>query len=61
MKKNVLLFALFISYTKLPAQMVGTGKKSYYYQQYYTAERSFHDLLQKEPSNAEAWLCENFF
>lgn len=56
MKKVLTVSAALLLFTVAKAQNIDEAKKQMYYQRYGSATTTLHNILQKEPSNANAWF-----
>lgn len=56
MNRFLTLVFLFVSIPALYAQSNDTGKNFFYYQKYASAEQFFHQYLNQNPNDDEAWL-----
>ena len=55
MKKLILIFSFLAGATALKAQSVEQGKQQLYHERYQTAETTFRQVLNQNPSDAAAW------
>lgn len=55
MKKVLTISSALLLFAFTEAQNIDEAKKQMYYQRYGTASNTLHNVLQKEPSNANAW------
>ena len=56
MKKLLLSFCFLAAAFSINAQSTDSGKSSFYYQKYLSAETFFHQYLQQNSTDDEAWL-----
>src|SRR5512147_1388265 len=55
MKKITILFILLPGVLALQAQSLEQGIQQMNYERYETAENTFHQVLQQDPNNSNAW------
>ena len=56
MRQIFFLLVLNLGYVVLHAQSLEQGNQHLYYERYESAENSFHQVLNSDPNNAEAWV-----